>query len=327
MRYPETSVRKIGVFRALQLGDLLCAVPALRALRAAYPNAKITLIGLPWASAFVERFQRYLDRFCQFPGNPGLPEQEVSPEQTRIFTAAMQAEHFDLLLQLHGNGTIVNAMLESWAARHTTGFAPAGSDLPHGGYLSYPEGLHEVERHLSLMRHLEIPVQSGEMEFPVTTEDRQAFADLDLPLDRDRYVCIHPGSRGSWRQWPTDYFAGTGDLCAQAGYTVVLTGTAVERDLVDEVKRRMSFPAMNLSGKTTLGQLAVLIEQAKGLIANCTGVSHLAAALKTKSVIISMDGEPARWGPQNTRLHATFDWVRDPDLSKVFRGVSNLLVS
>ena len=100
MEQPQTTRFKIAILRALQLGDLLCSIPAVRSLRAAYPDAEITLLGLPWAASFVERFNNYFDRFIHFPGYAGLPEQSYSAEEWRKFVITMQEEQFDLVLQM-----------------------------------------------------------------------------------------------------------------------------------------------------------------------------------------------------------------------------------
>src|SRR3712207_3844932 len=92
--------RRIVIFRALQLGDLLCAVPAWRALRRHWPHARITLVGLPWAREFVSRFHGYLDDFLEFPGHRGLPERHAVAADA--FLHEIRARRFDLALQMHG---------------------------------------------------------------------------------------------------------------------------------------------------------------------------------------------------------------------------------
>src|SRR5947209_18133435 len=101
----------MAIFRALQLGDLLCITPALRALRTALPDAEIVLIGLPWAKNFVARFHHYLDSFREFPGYPGLPEQKPESRKLPAFIRALQEDRFDLLLQMHGSGIISNPLV------------------------------------------------------------------------------------------------------------------------------------------------------------------------------------------------------------------------
>lgn len=325
MKLPK-DIKKIIVFRALQLGDMLCHIPAIRALRHAFPQASITLAGLPWAKSFTERFNEYFDDFIWFPGYPGLPEQRVEPVIFASFLNHVQHKHFDLALQMQGNGTIVNAMVELFEAHYTAGFYLPGDYAPNKEYfIPYPNEGSEIERHLRLMEFLGIPSQGTELEFPLTRQDQQDYANLKLHLVPKGYVCIHPGSRGSWRQWPTSHFAAMADYAVECGFDAVITGTKDETDIVNEVINHMKHPAINLAGKTSLGAIGILIKNAYALISNCTGVSHMAAAFKTPSIVISMDGEPERWGPINKQIHRTINWLNQPDFENVREQATALL--
>jgi ADP-heptose:LPS heptosyltransferase len=165
-------IKKIAVFRALQLGDMLCVIPAIRALRAAYPHAEIILLGLPWAKSFTQRFSKYFNGFIHFSGYEGLPEQPYDVKKFEAFLAVVKQEEFDLALQMQGNGTIVNAMVEQFGAKYTAGFSTEGHYAPDNGlFLPYPDFGSEIERHILLMQHLGIKGQGTELEFPLTAKD------------------------------------------------------------------------------------------------------------------------------------------------------------
>lgn len=311
------SIQKIVVFRALQLGDLLCSIPAFRALRTTYPKAKITLVGLPWAESLLSRFPDYFDAFIAFPGYPGLPEQEIDPQKITAFLQEIQAEKFDLALQMQGNGSVVNPLVELFGAFYTAGFYREEDYRPSPLFLKYPEGIPEIERHLLLMNHLGIPSVGTELEFPLNSYDYDAFDQLNLQIIPQKYICIHPGSRSVARQWPSVYFAELADYCQEQGYDVVITGTKDEERLAVDIMQNMKHEAYNMAGKTTLGAVAVMIKNAFALVSNCTGVSHIAAAYGTSSVIISLHGEPERWSPLNKLKHRTIDWTTTPNFQLV----------
>jgi ADP-heptose:LPS heptosyltransferase len=323
----EKETPKIAIFRALQLGDMLCAVPAMRALRMAFPKADIALIGLPWAGSFVQRFNKYLDRHIVFPGYPGLPEQLFNEQAWKRFVGEMQHEHFDCILQMQGNGSIVNNMLQQLLPKQLAGFHRYDCYMDPQWFLEYPEEDHETMRHLALMKHLGITDVSAQMEFPITEQEETTLQQVAPFVNHEQYVVVHPGSRSTARQWSPCYFAALADYCAEHSYRVVLTGTPDETFITDYVANLMTHKPVNLAGKTSLGVVAALIKHAHFLIANCTGVSHIAAATKTPSLIISMDGEPHRWGPLNHSLHHVFDWTKNRSFTGVYNCLTDLIAT
>jgi len=299
-------ITRIAILRALQLGDLLCAVPAWRALRAAFPSARISLIGLPWARQFVSRFHHYLDEFIEFPGYPGLPERTVAAELIPPFLLEMQARRFDLVLQMHGSGHYANELTALFGARETAGFYVQGEWCPEpDSFTPYPDSLPEVHRHLNLMAFLGVPSMGDDVEWPVTSADEDAFMNLDESrfLMQREYVCIHPGGRGVTRRWAPEHFAAIADVMAARGFQVVVTGTQEESDLARAMIGAMRTTAISMIGRTDLGTLGVLLRHAKILIANDTGVSHVAAGLRLPSVIICTGSDPVRWGPLDRQRH------------------------
>ncbi len=325
MKLSSADIKSIAVFRALQLGDLLCAVPFFRALRQAYPDAHITLLGLPWAKGFTQRLGAYFDGFIHFPGYEGLPEQPYNKNGYEQFVERTKKENFDLLIQLQGNGTVVNPVMFNWGAKNVAGYYNKESYLQSDLFMEYPGYGPEPLRHIKLAEHLGIPSQGDYLEYPVSEKDKHDFAVLQLPVPAKRYVCIHPGSRGAWRQWPPEYFAAVADYCAGKGLLPIITGTEEERSITQKVIMHLNHDYIDLTGKTSMGAIAILIANAFMLVSNCTGVSHIASATQTFSIVISMDGEPERWAPVNRAIHKVTDWTKEQDFNAVMSDVEELV--
>lgn len=321
--------QKIAILRPLQFGDLMCSIPAFRALRTEFPEADITLIGLPWSVSFVKRFNHYLDHFLEFPGFPGFPEQPPRIHAFPDFLITAQKEQYDLALQIQGSGGLSNSIISLLGAKNTAGFYLEGLFCPDPfTFMLYPVGEHEIWRQLRLVEYLGIQLQGDDLEFPIFDEDWRAFVSLqeEFNLNSHRYIVIHPGARDPRRRWSTEKFAAVADMLAENGYQIVITGTPDECDLVDEVIFHTFAPILNLSGRTTYGTLAALLLKSRLLISNDTGISHLAAALHVPSVILFTVSEPERWAPLNQKLHRRVLWASAAPPSAAYQEVEKLLL-
>lgn len=276
-RLPEPP-RKVALVRASRIGDFVCASPAFRALRAALPGAEMTLIGLPMVRELVAR-SPHLDRFEAFPGYPGIAEQLFDARRTADFFRRMQAERFDLAIQMQWSGVYANPFTLMLGARRTAGFVREGD--PPGllaAALPVPRAAHEVRRVLALTTFLGAPPRGEELEYPLWPEDHVEAARLLAGAAPPR-IGLHPGAREATKRWPP-----------------VAPAEAIARE---------AGPAgLDLAGRTSLGGLGAVIARLALLVTNDSGPAHIAYALGTPTVTIFGGTEPATWGPPPRARHA-----------------------
>ncbi|OQW45667.1 MAG: hypothetical protein A4S16_00260 [Proteobacteria bacterium SG_bin6] len=292
---------RILVMRALGgLGDVLTAVPALKRLRHAHPEAEITYLGLEQVRPVVARYAELIDAFLPFPGFPGIVEQPFAIDRLSAFLAERAAApRIDLAIQMHGSGSVSSVFTALFGAARFAGYHVPGLWAPEGSS-PFPDHLREADRWLALVERLGCTEGDAAPEFPLATADRAAPDALGLGR---HYALIHPGASDPRRRWPPDRFAAVADMLARAGHAIVLTGTANEAAVVEAVAGSMAAPAANLCGGTTLGEMAGLVAGAALVVTNDTGTAHLAEAFATPSVTIFIASDPARWGAADRLRH------------------------
>jgi ADP-heptose:LPS heptosyltransferase len=307
----DSAVRRLALVRLrVGLGDLLCSLPAVRRLRAARPDVRVSVITWPRMAPVIARMGDAFDELLPFPGADGIPDGPTDPGGWVPFLAAARARRFDLALQVYGDRAPANRVTSALGARLVGGFAPTGWDPPPGTeplHLRYPVHLHETERHLRLFEHLGLPAGGPpEMAFSITPGDEAEHAATLVRhgLVPGRYAVLHPGASAPTRRWPADCYATVGDALAREGLAVVLTGVPGERDIGGAVRARMRAAATDLTGATSLGGLAALLRDSAVLIGNDTGSAHLAAAVGARSVTVFLSGDPVRWAHRGPRHRA-----------------------
>lgn len=283
---PFPNVKKIALFRATALGDLIFALPAIEALHKTYPEAELVYLGRAWHAAFLPGRLPGPHRVIAVP--PARTSQQVSqglvidPDAEEDFLRRMRAELFDLGLQMHGAGEYSNPFILDCRPRFSAGLkspraAPLDRWIPYVYYQSETARMAEVA---ALVGASALDLRPC---LPVLESDIQQ-ARPSLERLRRPFVVLHPGSTDPRRCWPPEKFAAVGDACAALGLEVVLTGTQVEAERIQAVQARMQAPALNLCAQLDLSGLTGLLSRAALFVGNDFGPLHLALAAGAKAV-------------------------------------------
>ena len=260
----------------------------------------------------------------ELPGFPGLPEQEPDVAAIPAFLSAVQARGADVAINLHGSGWVTNPLVALLGARHVAGYHVRGEWLPDPDrFLEHDDRVPEVLRWLRLASKLGWPSDDASLEFP---ERRPSAAESEIIRQLAGPIAVlHPGASVAGRRWAPDGFARVGDALAAAGARIALSGSDAERDVTAAVANAMRATPIDLAGRTSLDGMAALLRYAAVLVCNDTGVSHLADALGTPSVVLFVDSELERWAPLDRQLHRPIVAGVDGDLDAATAAALDLL--
>ncbi len=293
------------VLRALGLGDLLTAVPALRALAEAFPGHD-RVLATPGVLAPLALHTRAVD--CVLGARPlsPIPWGGAPP---------------DVAVNLHGCGPQSHTILRDLAPRKMIAFAqpkvPGCADGP-----AWRRDEHEVERWCRLLSESGVPADPVRLDLEPPAGDPPAIA--------RGATLVHPGAASPSRRWPVERWAAVARALSRRGDTIVITGGRDEIDLANDVARRAGLDADHvIAGRTDVLDLARTVGAAARVVCGDTGVAHLATALRRPSVVLFGPTPPALWGPPEDRPWHRALWageVSDPHASKPARGLLSLQV-
>src|SRR5688572_1935053 len=265
------------------VGDAVLAIPAMKAVRARFPEAEITLLVRPWVAG-VFRSAPFIDHLWSEPRPAGLAE------WIRI-TRSIRQKRFDLAILLP-NSFESAVMMFFGRVPYRIGYATDGRRWLLTNSLKPASGKHhQVEYYLALAGALSAEISKPSISIEATEEEKaqalSLLASEGIPNGR-RYLVLNPGAAyGSAKRWTEEGFADAGDILAsELDLDVAIVGSEGERSIAESIAKRMRTRVAILSGKTSLETLIGVISGAALVLTNDSGPMHVAAALGVPTVAV-----------------------------------------
>lgn len=313
--------RRILAVKLAGIGDLLTALPALYALRERFPEARLELLTTPGAAELARHlslfdgvisFDKYLYDRPQEAFHPG---RVIAPLWLAL---RLIRPGYDILVLFHHLTTRWGALKFASLALAARAPVRVGLDNERGWFLTarVPDrgfgARHEVEYALETVAMLGARPRGEpklEVEFAEGVEERAAGGLVrvlgeEALVGPQLRVILHPGG-GAYaplRRWEAARFAALADaLNREFGARILLVAGPQERELAEEVRRAMAVPAVNLAGRLSLVEVAVLMKRCQLFVGADSGLMHLAGAMGLPLLAIFGPTNHLAWGPYRGR--------------------------
>lgn len=286
-RLPQ-NVNRLLIRSTNWIGDAVMTTPAVRSIRHNFPGAKISMLAKPWV-AQVFAHSSHVDEIILYDANG----RHNGLKGTVRLAKDLRAYRFDAAILLQN---AIEAALIAFMAGIPTriGFDTDARRM----LLTHPvhctkaiKSIHQTGYYLKMLEGAGLVAGEQTLELSVGTENRQLAGRIlsAVGITPDiRVVGLNPSATfGPAKQWFPERYAALGDrLNKDLGSTILIFGGPSDRELGQTISRIMAVPALDLSGRTTLGEAMALIDRCDAFVTNDSGLMHVAAGLNTPLVAI-----------------------------------------
>ncbi len=299
---PE-KLENILIIKPSSLGDIVLALPALSALRRNFPDSKISWL---IRSEFIPLLKNHphLTEIIPFD-RKYLGKAWFNPRAFAcLVSLILRLRHskFDAVFDFQGLFRTASLSYLS-GCKKRFGMANA-RELGHIFYthkiIQNEDCVHLVDYYLKIIQVAGVCDIGVEFILP---EDRTAADSVGRLLKEhgivpNSYAVFVTGSAHSDKCWPIESFAALAEKISSTFHMpIVATGNASESEIIENLKSIAQVPIVNLSGRTSLGELTALMKSAGLVVSNDTGPGHIAAALGKPLALIFGYSNPARVAP------------------------------
>ncbi len=294
--------KNIIVIKPCCLGDVIMTTPLLEVLHNAYPAARITFVAGSWSKVVPEHVPEVNEVIdC---GSIGIPGRYTIKDYMK-FARKLRLYRFDLAFALDRSPMLT---LLPWLAGIPRRVGPdslgRGFSLTDRVLVLPDELLHQADISLALARKLNLPLSDPHMRFVPTERERQTVHPTSAQRLRIAIFAgggSNPGMELTAKRWPLErYRELTEKLIHDLQAEVLLIGGPDDVALSAALLAGLDAPddaVVNISGKTTIGELAAQLEQCDLFIGNDSSPMHLAAAVHIPVIAIFGPTSPSEYGP------------------------------
>lgn len=280
------SYQRILVRATNWIGDAVMSLPALRALRERFPQARITLLAMPWVADLYGR-EPFCDELIPWQAQRGPRD---LAQKWRV-GRSLAAHRFDLAIILPNS---FDSAMPAWLAGIPRRI---GFDRDARGWLLTDRipriepgdtPPHQSFHYLELLRRAGL-IDALPAEIVIRLDGAQAARLKGRErLGEGTIVGVCPGAAfGAAKRWAPENFAQAARQVAHERQArIVLFGSQDEAGICDEVNRHLNHQAQSFAGQTTLGEFVELLAACDLVLTNDSGPMHIASALGVPTVAI-----------------------------------------